>query len=78
VSGPTAFGPFSRFRIEPVFFDGGLTAFDLFDAETDSNSGLAQRIGRHKFAGDAFAAAAMRVPLEWRQATAQGARFIPQ
>ena len=77
MSGATVFGPFSRFRIDPVFFSGELIAFDLFDAETSSNSGMAPRIGRHKYAGDAFAAAALRVPPEWRQATADGARFVP-
>jgi len=76
-NGATIFGPFSRFRIDPVFFNGELTAYDLFDAENTSNSGVAQRIGRHKYAGDAFAAAALRVLPEWRQATADGASFIP-
>ena len=76
-NGATIFGPFSRFRIDPVFFSGELIAYDLFDAESASNSGVARRIGRHKYAGDAFAAAALRVPPEWRQATADGTRFIP-
>lgn len=73
----TTFGPFSRFRIDPVFVRGDLTAFDLFDAEAASINGIAQRIGRYRFACDAFASAAQRVPHQWRQATADGARFVP-
>ena len=73
----TVFGPFSRFRIDPVFFSGSLTAFDLFDAESHSSDGIAQRVERHVYAGDAFASAAMRVPREWSEATASGSLFAP-
>jgi len=74
----TIFGPHSRFRIDPVFFGGELTAFDLFDAETPNSCGIASRMGRYKFACDAFAAASLRVPPEWRQETADGGRFVPR
>jgi hypothetical protein len=72
----TAFGPFSRFGLRPVFHGGDLIAHDLFDAEAGGE--LAQNIGRHTFACDAFEAAARRVRPEWREQTAAGQRFIPE
>ena len=60
-----AFGPDSRFRIRPRA-DGG---YDLSDRGV--------WLSRHDYACDAFAAASLLVPTEWRRDTANGGRFVP-
>jgi hypothetical protein len=75
VSGGEVFGPFSRFSLRPIYLGGALVAHDLYDAEIEGD--VAQNIGRHKYASDAFADAALRVRPEWQEQTASGQRFIP-
>lgn len=66
------FGPWSRFRIEPVYHNGNISHYELFDVESSEPF-----VGRYTYATDAFSAASTKVPAPWRDRTKDGISFVP-
>lgn len=67
------FGPFSRFRIEPVYHNGNISHYELYDVENSDSF-----LGRFTYATDAFSFASNKVSPDCMERTKDGISFKPE